>query len=137
MKLLRVLAILVVAVFASSALADASINLHNGYIRLQNNGSLPVHVVITTQGFAAITMFDGVVPPHSVNHANNCCYLAGTLYDVHAYFGDYVDHYFERSIRPRLCNTRGIPFGYASLLFDSHPDSKKSIFMIRLDHDCP
>ncbi|NNM98709.1 MAG: hypothetical protein HKL91_02785 [Candidatus Eremiobacteraeota bacterium] len=137
MKLLRVLAMLVVAVFASSALADASINLHNGYISLQNSGSLPVHVVITPQGFGAITMFDGVIPPHSVYHANNCCYLAGTLYNVHAYYGDYVDHYLDRSIRPRLCNTRGIPFGYASLLFDSPRINRKSIFMIQLDHGCP
>lgn len=137
MKLLRVFAVLVVAAFAASAPCDASINLHNGYISLQNNGTLPVHVIVTTQGFGAITMFDGVIPPHSVYHANNCCYVAGTLYNVHAYYADYVHHYFERSIRPRLCNTRGIPFGYASLLFYSHPDSTKGISMIQLDHDCP
>ena len=137
MKLLRVLAMLVVAVFASSALADASVNLHNGYISILNNNSTPLHVTIHTAGAGGIKMFDGVIAPYATYHVNNCCYAAGSHYYVDAYERGRALPY-QLMVDPRLCNTRGIPYGYASLFFGNVKFGDGYVLNFhRVDHRCP
>ena len=82
-------------------------------------------------------MFDGVIAPHAVEHANNCCFLAGSHYNVYANYQTHDVRELLDVIVPRLCNTRGIPFGYASLYFGNVKGFTKRFFSHRVDHGCP
>src|SRR6185437_25397 len=51
------------------------------------------------------------------NVFNHCCVVAGTLYSVTAAI---LGKSYEFKVRPALCNVRGIPFGYARIVFTGH-----------------
>lgn len=137
MKLFRVVAMLVVAVVASSALADASVNLHNGYIAIRNESSAPLRVTVQAGGWSNHLMFDGTIAPHSTYDVNNCCYAAGTRYFLEA-FEPARSKPYEWQVVPRLCNTRGIPYGFASLTFGYVQFAGKDVLnFYPTDRGCP
>ena len=116
-----ILATVASATASAQMLIPAHINLHNGYIVVINDISpkreftsgviepwypSPPLVKLSWNGFSQSTD----APYGERAYLNRCCIAAGTGYSLTFHQGGYqtgVD------VRPRLCNVRGIPFGYA------------------------
>lgn len=116
----RALAILAVlaplSASAESFPVPAGVNLHNGYIEVINHVeyrdgfSWPGTVRLNerTQG--------EVMSAHRFN-INGCCVVAGTRYVVELNYATSAGHGEPVGVTPRLCNIRGIPFGYAVVVY--------------------
>jgi len=119
---LTVIAVLLAAMLptgSSAAVAPYSaVNLHNGFIEVRSHvvvknygedvsASALVHVNLRrTDG----TLQDyGQVGSTAPIYFNTCCIVAGTLYIVEA---TVQGHKIDFRVRPKLCNVRGIPFGF-------------------------
>lgn len=95
----------------------AHINLHNGYIQINNhikvftkNGSQTEEQMwVVLNGF--VSQFESAhIATGTSGSINKCCILAGTYYKAYVRGGGI---HKEFGVRPRLCNVRGIPFGFA------------------------
>jgi len=107
-----VLVVLVPLAAAAQLPIPAGVNLHNGYIEVINH-------VVYQDGFSypgdvrLNETPEGKVGSGGTLLVNRCCILAGSHYVVEL---NYVTTAGQRSpfgVTPRLCNIRGIPFGYA------------------------
>ena len=116
-----ILATLASSTASAQMVIPGHINLHNGYVVVINSISPkreytagvmepwspnPPHVRLSWNGFGQ----SADVPYGGQAFLNQCCIAAGTGYSLTFYQGGYqtgVD------VHPRLCNVRGIPFGYA------------------------
>jgi hypothetical protein len=116
-----ILATLATSTASAQMVIPSHINLHNGYVVVINT--------ISPKREYTAGVFEPWYPPaplvqlswsgykQSTNapygeraYLNSCCIAAGTEYGLTFHQGGYqtgVD------VRPRLCNVRGIPFGYA------------------------
>lgn len=110
---------------ATTATVPDRVNLHNGYIivfnhiRYAGEKSLDFEVThvnhstfsfITTRSTTATLRKDGYVT------FNECCTVAGQSYELHFHPDPNIP--IERpsmKAHARLCNIRGIPFGYAEV----------------------
>jgi hypothetical protein len=115
-----VLAVLGSSTASAQTVIPAHINLHNGYIVVINdinpkqehtagvlepwNPSAPL-VKLSWNGFSQSTY----APYGQRAYLNQCCIAAGTEYRLTLYQESETGVF----VRPRLCNVRGIPFGYA------------------------
>lgn len=104
---------------SSAAVAPYSaVNLHNGFIEVRS------HVVVKDQGedvsatalvHVALRRTDGTLQDYgdvgsvAPIYFNRCCIVAGSLYIVEA---DVQGKRIDFQVRPKLCNVRGIPFGF-------------------------
>ena len=141
--MLRNAVLTLVAAFALMALpAAAEINYHNGLIAIDNEGSVPIHLKIEhfTKGIGAGARVQSMVEigAHQRFIANGCCYAAGSEYQITAtHSGNWSYDY----VTPRLCNERGIPYGYAHVAYRAEPDPwhAHSYFtkFRRVDTGCP
>lgn len=105
----------------SAQTVPSGINLHNGYIEVHNQIAMhpatdaaplpPVriefHNALTRQQSETVGLM-------GTAYINRCCVVAGTLYEV-VLVAAY--HSTTATVRPRLCNIRGIPFGFAVVTF--------------------
>lgn len=98
---------------ASAALpVPAGVNLHNGYIEIINH--VQYHDGFSVAGVVKINeKTEGDVSSGGTFLANWCCILAGSSYIVELDFDRAAGARIPIRITPRLCNIRGIPFGYA------------------------
>jgi len=112
---IALLAVLVPLV-ASARTVPPGVNLHNGYIlvinhvQYQDDFTRPGLVRVNEKEEAQVGSGASVV-------VNRCCILAGSRYIVEL---DYVTSAETRvpvPVTPRLCNIRGIPFGYAVVVY--------------------
>lgn len=93
------------------------VNIHNGFIEVRDeivlkggavSGATPVRL---TYNYA--TLQTAAITRGGTIFLNVCCIAARSLYKVH--LGGRLD--VEATVRPQLCNVRGIPFGYALVIF--------------------
>ncbi len=123
--MLRKLAIAIAALalpLAAAAPVSAEINLHNGYIVVTNHVKVlerdgsPVkyqYVLTVVLRHSLGTQEIGKVAQGSHTVMNNCCVVAGSPYSFEVIdTSAYINH---GDLRPRLCNIRGIPFGFAAV----------------------
>ncbi len=107
-----ILAVLLPLSAAAQLAVPSNVNLHKGYIEVINHVQYPAHFwhggAVKLNGH-----FQGEVGSGGTFVLNRCCIVAGSQYVVEL---DYVWSASARSplsVTPRLCNIRGIPFGYA------------------------
>lgn len=109
---IAVLAVLVPLAAAAQLPVPAGVNLHNGYIEVINH--VQYHDGFAYTGELKLNgTTEGHVGSGGTLMLNRCCILAGSHYVVEL---DYMSWGGQRSpfgVVPRLCNIRGIPFGYA------------------------
>ena len=113
--------------FGTAAPVSAEINLHNGYIIVINHvkvlekdgdpwkGPLRLQVVLNHVMSLANFQEIGHVGQGETITMNDCCIAAGSPYSFKIVGEDRVKApilYFH----PRLCNIRGIPFGFATIV---------------------
>jgi len=134
--------------------APDTVNLHNGYVTVVNNvrftdvkGNEPfalrVHLNRDT-GIGLATHWADDVWPGQQAIINNCCILAGTRYVLGCNAKDKPINACAtlNDVWPRLCNERGIPFGYAAfeitgeIWFDVGWKSS-GLTLRRIDTGCP
>lgn len=142
--MLRKLAIALLALLATAsavAPASAEVNLHNGFIQIVDDITYSVDLA----GLKDPSLYQGPPPRIDflvrVRHeglkvtytttlhgksafVNECCILAGSYYSIEGFNygrdGNVAGAYFSGDVTPRLCNVRGIPFGYAKLVVTGH-----------------
>jgi len=112
---IALLAVLVPLV-ASARTVPPGVNLHNGYILVINH-------VQYEDGFSHL----GLVRVNEKDEAhvgsagsvvvNRCCILAGSEYMVELNYVTSAGIRVPVRVTPRLCNIRGIPFGYAVVVY--------------------
>jgi hypothetical protein len=117
-----ILALLGPSTASAQQVVPPHINLHNGYIVVINNiHTSRLYSNGRTEPWSAPEAYASlkwavhsrrVVVPYGGGHAylNDCCIAAGTRYTFRFYQGS-VEH--DLTVQPKLCNIRGIPFGYA------------------------
>ena len=137
-KIALLLSVLIMPL-AATAGVPPEVNLHNGYIIVVNH----IHYVgEQSPRFAVKLNVDGgVLEKGGSVILNKCCIVAGLSYLVKsivepAYGSIYKDVY----VHPRLCNIRGIPFGFAVVELTGESDNHKilrNIALSRVDVDCP
>lgn len=109
------LAVLVPLV-ASARTVPPGVNLHNGYILVINHVqyedgfSHPGLVRVNEKLEAHVGSAGSVV-------VNRCCIVAGTRYVVELDYDRSAGTLAPVAVTPRLCNIRGIPFGYAVVVW--------------------
>ena len=122
----RRLVFAVAAVAALSPLATSAqtiipphVNIHNGFIEVRNQ----IRQINTAGGAFTVylrhngrTIQEAKVNAGDTIFLNVCCILAGSLYDVEIDLRGSA----KATIRPQLCNVRGIPFGYGVVVFTGH-----------------
>lgn len=112
---IAVLAVLVPLV-ASARTVPPGVNLHNGYLVIINDvkyedGFFASGLVrVDEKDEAHVTSASSVV-------VNRCCIVAGWRYVVELNYVDRVGIREPVFVTPRLCNIRGIPFGYAVVVY--------------------
>ena len=93
------------------------VNIHNGFIEVRDEvvlkngagtGWIPLNLTL-----GSIVIERAQTLPGHTTIFNVCCIAAGSLYKVH-FLGRVSS---EATVRPQLCNVRGIPFGYAVVVF--------------------
>ncbi|HEY8322632.1 MAG TPA: hypothetical protein VIG46_12650 [Candidatus Baltobacteraceae bacterium] len=123
---------------AQSVIPD-HVNIHNGFIEVRNevvlkngatSGGTPL---LLTYGGGTIERSQ--TTPGGTTFLNVCCIAAGSLYKVH--YGGRAN--VEATVRPQLCNVRGIPFGYAVVVFTGSItyDSKTHGFDVQIEPHVP
>jgi hypothetical protein len=108
-----------VALIASwLACPPAGAVINNGVVVIRNNFAKPVEVSVMFEaaGTHVLVRQTRVNGESEQSFDTSCCLLAGSQYFIEATWasGDYVESkrfYFT----PHLCNTRGIPYGYARI----------------------
>lgn len=98
---------------ASAALpVPAGVNLHNGYIEIVNH--IQYRDGFSVPGIVNVnSKKEGEVGSSGTFVVNRCCILAGSHYEVELNYMQSAGLRIPDSVVPRLCNIRGIPFGYA------------------------
>jgi len=150
---LSIIVVLLAAILptgSSAAVSSyAAVNLHNGfievrsYVTVDNKGT---DVTATTPLLATLRRSDGTFQ-ESANvfagtpiYLNDCCIVAGSLYEVQV---KGVGHSVTFKVRPKLCNVRGIPFGYEIVTIsgraerDSNNNYKLDLEPRVLEAPCP
>jgi hypothetical protein len=113
----------------SAQTVPSGLNLHNGYIQVNN------HVVVVMPPMRqrehienlpspSVLLFSPFTRQEDLKldrwgpiYLNRCCIAAGTRYSV-AYAAELVvGAPPSLVVHPRLCNVRGIPFGFAEVTF--------------------
>lgn len=113
------LAIVVLAAMMPGIVSAQDVNLHNGYIVVRNETVIKGYDGVITDA-ARVWLSGSVNESAEVNsgggtiYLNKCCILAGSLYKVELYV---MNQYIVATVRPQLCNVRGIPFGFALVTF--------------------
>lgn len=101
---------------AAAQLVPSNVNLHKGYIEVINH--VQYHDGFSHPGVLKLNgHVQGDIGSGGRLVLNHCCILAGSQYVVEL---DYVRSASQRSklsVTPRLCNIRGIPFGYAVVVY--------------------
>jgi hypothetical protein len=105
----------------SAQTIPGGINLHNGYIEVNNRIIMHAAKDAPPLPRARIDFRNSLTRQQSepstlmgTTYINACCVVAGSLYQV-VLFAAY--HITIATVRPRLCNVRGIPFGFAVVTF--------------------
>ena len=141
------IAALSVAASAQSTIPEG-VNLHNGFVEVRNeiviyrDGRRDVALGRIHMNHANRLGYSEVREAHTGQTAvfNKCCVLAGSPYTLEM---DIVQSHIERLIYPRLCNVRGIPFGYAVVVFRGeisirdHYSHATGLHAYALDVPCP
>ena len=92
------------------------VNLHNGYIEVINH--IRYHHGFSISGLVRLNESpEGEVASGGTFLINRCCILAGTEYWVELNYVKSTSFRLPIKVTPRLCNIRGIPFGYAVVEF--------------------
>ncbi|HET6893935.1 MAG TPA: hypothetical protein VFH72_00965 [Candidatus Baltobacteraceae bacterium] len=87
------------------------VNLHNGYIEIIDRVQVPAGFKFS--GIVKLNgRHEGEVRPGGTFVLNRCCILAGSHYEVEVSYSSATAR-MRTFVTPRLCNIRGIPFGYA------------------------
>ena len=108
---IAILAVLVPLV-ASARTVPPGVNLHNGYILVINH--VQYENGFTSAGLVRVNEKDEAhVGSAGSVVVNRCCILAGSHYVVELNYAISAGAREPVSVTPRLCNIRGIPFGYA------------------------
>lgn len=141
----RALAVLVVLVPLSASaqlIVPAGVNLHNGYIEVINHmtylDGFTAHGIVNVNRRMA-----GYVGPGGTHVVNWCCIVAGSNYQVELDYAPVAGQRLPFNVTPRLCNIRGIPFGYALIEYTGTVVKRRGSFEIdnfkarRLDEGCP
>lgn len=122
-----ILALAAVAVFSPLMISAQTeptvipphVNIHNGFIELRNQiqqiGTSGATWRVTLK-YHGHVMQDAKVNAGDTIYLNVCCIAAGSLYDVEINLRGSA----KATIRPQLCNVRGIPFGYGVVVFTGH-----------------
>lgn len=110
------LAAMLVPLVASARTVPLGVNLHNGYLLIINH-------VKYEDGFSV----PGVVRVNDVEEVrvgsggsvavNRCCIVAGTAYQVDLDYKESAGAMTPVAVVPQLCSIRGIPFGYAVVVY--------------------
>ncbi len=100
------------------------INLHNGYIEVRNEVVVTNYrqiirvgadIIMRNAAFANYNAQEmSTIDTGTTGYLNKCCVLAGSLYHIRMRL---LGHPIDLSVRPKLCNVRGIPFGFAIVTF--------------------
>lgn len=111
-----------IPITASAGTIPSGINAHNGYIEVTNHikikdapsGKMPDPPIVRVMFHNSI-VDDLSLPYGHTAYLNKCCFAAGTHYTVDVL----TEARFDRtSLEPKLCNVRGIPFGFAVINLD-------------------
>lgn len=115
------LAAAVLAAMIPGNVSAQDVNLHNGYIVVRNETVITNYRKVVTDAATVALRFDGTTRESAVVNSsggtvylNNCCILAGTLYEVKI---NVMGKSIHAMVRPQLCNVRGIPHGFALVTF--------------------
>jgi hypothetical protein len=154
--MLRRLGLLVLALalpLVTMGTVPSNINLHNGYVTVVNNvrftdtkgnATFPVRVHLSRHNGIGFDMhWADELWPGQQTIINNCCIVAGARYQLSCYTTKRIDACATLDERPRLCNVRGIPFGYAAFeitgeIWYEGVDWKSSgLDLHRIDTGCP
>ena len=122
-SLSRALALLLVlAPLCAAAQLDVlpNVNLHNGYVEVINH--VTYRDGYSLPGYAKLhgpfgQQSQGNVLSGATIALNHCCIAAGTKYSVELDYSTASLREFSEPFTARLCNIRGIPFGYAVVEF--------------------
>lgn len=115
-RALGVVVVLLPLSVAAQLAVPSGVNLHNGYIVVVNH-------VQYQDGFkyaGTVKLNDkavGEVRSHDTFVVNHCCILAGSRYMLELDYMSWAGSRSPIALVPRLCNIRGIPFGYAAVEF--------------------
>ena len=116
------------AALATLALLPApapAANLHNGVIVIRND----THARMRIGGLYDLPAF--YIYPGQKFETTSCCFAAGTHYTIN-YIGSGEQYYHHYTIVPKLCNTNGIPYGYADIAIELKSGKYE---VVRLDGD--
>jgi len=112
---IAILAVLVPLV-ASARTVPPGVNLHNGYILVINH--VQYENGFTSAGLVRVNEKDEAhVGSAGSVVVNRCCILARSHYVVELNYAISAGAREPVSVTPRLCNIRGIPFGYAVVVY--------------------
>ena len=101
------------------------VNLHNGYIEVINH--IRYHDRFDTPALVRLNENpEGEVASGGTFLINRCCILAGTEYWVELNYVTSIRVRMPIKVTPRLCNIRGIPFGYAVVEFTGDIAQKRA-----------
>ena len=110
------------------------VNLHNGYIEVINHIQAP-----ESSKFSGMVKLNGRHEGEVRSGAglvlNRCCILAGSQYQVEIEYPAFTGSWERIVVTPRLCNIRGIPFGYAVVVFTG--SRWAYLHATRVDTSCP
>ena len=145
--------LLVLAPLCAAAQLDVppNVNLHNGYVEVINH--VTYRDGYSSPGYAKLhgpigLQSQGDVFSGSTIALNHCCIAAGTRYIVELVYSGAGRREFSDDFTARLCNIRGIPFGYAAIeytgeIYKTPPHSgtvtryEARISSKRVDTGCP
>jgi hypothetical protein len=139
----------------TTAAVPDDVNLHNGYVLIVNHvryvGEAPNLDNYSFNGYVrGPTQYSRfyVLRKDGSALANECCLLAGTVYNISlGTSNNYCCLHEVLEFVPRLCNIRGIPFGYAEFELvgevvgqkwvGSYTETPKGVQLRRIDSGCP
>lgn len=105
-----------VPLVAAARTVPAGVNLHNGYLLIVNH--IKYEDGFRQPGLVKVDERDEAhVGSAGTVTVNRCCIVAGTRYKVEIDYEMTASVRVPVSVTPRLCNIRGIPFGYAVVVY--------------------
>ncbi len=118
--LLLAAAVAAILLIARPALA---VNLHNGAIVVRNNTHDEINIFLEHAWYTGHPIERAKIPPGHTFVTDACCFAAGSPYQLRVYRragapmgGNLHDFLFH----PHLCNSKGIPYGYAVLVVEDN-----------------
>ncbi len=121
-SLLRRVALFGIVFAVCGGIASAqNLNYHNGIIMLVNDSAYPVDAAVRWNSH---TIHGAIrIPPHKAYAFNNCCYAAGSVYELQvSTTANNAQQSFTEYTKPELCNHKGTPLGYSIVRFQARPE---------------